>query len=240
MTGVVEGFKRLKASAMVFAAFRAVQLVVGVATVILFPDAVRGIYLEPLAPLTTGRHLDVFKTRLLSSFAGQATDVFASAVLLIPGLRSLKNLGTALSAAYIMALVGVFGLVVVLGGSALMLASLDSRSIQGFAFWALILWAGALISLVYEAGIITSCFALESALSDERFAAAGILIVLSFILALAQAFPVPGSELVLRAETWVFREALALGSLALQTSAWVLFAIAAAKAARGLKAGPNG
>jgi len=38
-----------------------------------------------------------------------------------------------------MALVGVFGLVVGLYGSALMLVSLDSGSIQGFVFGALIL-----------------------------------------------------------------------------------------------------
>lgn len=236
----VKGFKRLEASALVFAASSVVQLAAEAATIILFPDAVRDIYLDPLGPLTTGRHLNIVKTRFLISFAGQTADVFASAVLLIPGLRALKNAGAALYAAYVMALVGVFGLVVGLYGSALMLASLDFRSIQGFAFGALILWAGALISLVYYAGVLTSCFALGPSLNDERLAAAGILIVLSLILALAQALPVPGSELVHLAEAWVFRETLAMGSLAFQTSAWILFAIAAARAARRLKAGHNG
>jgi len=236
----VKGFRRLEASALVFAASRAVQLAAGAVTTILSPNAVRSIYLEPLTPLITGRYLDIFKTRLLISFVGQSADVFASAVLLIPGLRALRNMGAALSAAYVMALIGVFGLVVGLNGSALMLASLDSRSIQGFLFGVSILVAGALVSLVYDASIIASCFALGSALNDEGFAAAGILIVLSLILAPAQALPIPGSELVPLAETWVYRETIALGSLALQSAAWILFAIAAARAARRLKAGSNG
>jgi len=118
-------------------------------------------------------------------FVGLILSLAAIFAKFIPGLGKLNQWSADFSAAYTLVKIGmVGGLILVLLGLGIAIASAFAESLSGVLGGLELAIIGVILLLVGEIGVILVCFKLKDVFNDSRYLVAGILFILSSFIIL--------------------------------------------------------